>query len=109
MKLKYSTVYHLQMNGQIEVVNRCLETYLQCFVGSKPKSWLDWLSWAEFWFNTTFNASTKMTPFQALYGRPPPILFKAETYPFKVHKVQVLMASRDEILAELQDNLLLVQ
>ena len=62
-KLKYSTAYHPQMDGQIEVVNCCLETYLLCFVGSKPKPWPEWLRWAEYWFNMTFNASTKMTPF----------------------------------------------
>ena len=78
-------------------------------MGSKPKSWPDWLSWAEYWFNITFNAAIKLTPFEVLYGRPPPVLFKGETYPSKVQDVQVLMASWDEILAELKDNMLLAQ
>ena len=50
-----------------------------------------------------------MTPFQAVYGRPPPVLFKRETYPSKVVAVQSLMGSRDEILAELKDNLTVAQ
>ena len=33
------------------------------------------------------------------------MLFKGETYPSKVEEVQALMASRDEVLAELKENL----
>ena len=108
-KLNYSTSYHPQTDGQTEVTNRCLENYLRCFVGHRPKQWPNWLTWAEYWFNTTFNASTKMTPFQAVYGRPSPILFRGETYPSKVEEVRSLIASRDEILAELKENLTLAQ
>ena len=73
-QLKMSTAYYPQTDGQTEVVNRCLEAYLRCLTGTKPKHWPNHLAWAEFWFNTNFNIFTKMSPFKALYGQEPPLL-----------------------------------
>ena len=36
-KLNTPSPYHLESNGQSEVVNKCLETYLRCMVNDKPK------------------------------------------------------------------------
>ena len=67
--LRYSSSDHPETDGQTEVVNRILETYLHCMAGENPKEWSHWLSWAEYRFNTSFNISAGMTPFKALYGR----------------------------------------
>ncbi|KAE9594889.1 putative nucleotidyltransferase, Ribonuclease H [Lupinus albus] len=63
-QLKLSTSYHPQTDGQTEVTNRCLETYLRCYAGPKPKQWVQWLHWAEFWFNTNYHSAAGMTPFE---------------------------------------------
>ncbi|GJU08920.1 retrotransposon-related protein [Tanacetum coccineum] len=72
VSLHYSIDYHPQSDGQTEVVNRCLKTYLRCMTGEKPKEWSKWLSLAEYWYNTNFHTSIQTTPYEAVYGQPPP-------------------------------------
>ncbi|KAL5570094.1 hypothetical protein UlMin_026669 [Ulmus minor] len=107
--LKRSTAYHPQSDGQTEVVNRCLETYLHCFASGKPRSWARWLAWAEYWYNTSFHSSTRCTPFRALYGRDPPPLIRFERGTASVSLVEQLMEDRDAILDDLRMQLLRAQ
>jgi hypothetical protein len=108
-KLKYSSAYHPQSDGQTEVVNRCLETYLRCLTGRLPKMWPKWLSWAEFWYNTNYHASIKSTPFEALYGRSPPVLIRGDVSLSAVDEVNKLTAERNEMIKEMRDQLLKAQ
>lgn len=73
-QLRKSIAFHPQTDGQTEIVIKCIENYLRCFCGEQPKKWEEWLSWAEYWYNTTFHSSLNMTPCQVVYGRPPPPL-----------------------------------
>ncbi|CAA7033213.1 unnamed protein product [Microthlaspi erraticum] len=70
--LNYSSAYHPQSDGQTEVVNRCLETYLRYMCSDRPHLWSKWLPLAEYWYNTSFHTATQMTPFEAVYGQQPP-------------------------------------
>lgn len=70
-KLKLSTAYHPQTDGQIEILNKCLESYLWCMTGEKPSSWASWLPLAEWWYNTTYHLAIQTTPYEALYGQNP--------------------------------------
>ncbi|RVW24529.1 Transposon Ty3-I Gag-Pol polyprotein [Vitis vinifera] len=104
-KIMLSSAYHPQTDGQTEVVNRCVEQYLRCFVHQWPRKWSTYLAWAEYWYNTTYHASTKMTPYQALYGRLPPLI---PAYPeglSPVHEVDQTLLHRDELLHQLKTNL----
>ena len=74
--LKLSTAYHLQTDGQSKALNKCVEIYLRCFTFENPKEWYKLLSWAEFWYNSSFHHSTGITPFKVVYGKEPPPLIK---------------------------------
>ena len=66
--LRRSIAYHPQTDSQIEVVNKCLEQYLRCITGDRPKEWTKWLPLVEWWYNTAYHLSTQLTPFEAIYG-----------------------------------------
>ena len=74
--LHMSSSYHLEFNGQTEVVNRCLETYLRCFAIEQPRIWSFWIPWAEFWYSTSFHTSIGTTPFEVVYGKKLPIVMQ---------------------------------
>nr|GEV82965.1 hypothetical protein [Tanacetum cinerariifolium] len=66
--LPASKAYHPQSDGQTEVVNRCLEGFLRCMTGERPKEWVHWLPLVEYWYNTNYHTSINTTPFEVLYG-----------------------------------------
>ena len=97
--------FHPQTDGQIEIVNKALETYLRCFIVSKPKQWAKWLTWAEFCYNTAPHSSIRMSPFHALYGKPPPHLVRFGHGHTLVDSVEHLLQESDAILDEIQFSL----
>ncbi|KAL0535737.1 hypothetical protein IC582_030078 [Cucumis melo] len=108
-KLNKSTAYHPQSDGQTEVVNRGVETYLRCFCNEKPKEWSKWLPWTEYWYNTTFQRSIGMTPFQVVYGRQPPTILSYGSSLSKNSTVEEMLQERDIVLISLREHLRLAQ
>uniref|UniRef100_A0A0A9TKS5 Uncharacterized protein n=1 Tax=Arundo donax TaxID=35708 RepID=A0A0A9TKS5_ARUDO len=72
--LKYSTAHHPQTDGRNKRVNQSLESYLRSMVFLEPKDWFTWLPLAEWWYNTSYHTALRISPFQALYGYPPPLV-----------------------------------
>ena len=70
-KLKFSSAYHPQTDGQTEVVNRSLGNLLRCLVKDNLKSWDMKLCQAEFAHNHAVNRSTGFSPFQIVYSNLP--------------------------------------
>lgn len=69
-QLRCSTAYHPQTDGQSEVVNHGLETYLRCFAMGTPKHWAKWILWAEFSYNTSFIRWLNCRPLKFYMGIP---------------------------------------
>lgn len=67
-KLNMSTSYHPQTDGQTEVLNRGLETYLHCMVSECPSEWNKWLPLSEWWYNTNHHSAINSTPYEVVYG-----------------------------------------
>jgi len=108
-KFNFSSAYHPQTDGQTEVVNRTIEMYLRCFTSSSPKLWAKWLPWVEYCYNTSFHSATKRTPFEIVYGRPPPSLLPYVPGTTKSAAVEDTLKARDEVLKEVRQHLLAAQ
>jgi hypothetical protein len=92
-QLHLSTAYHPQTDGQTEVVNKCLETYLWCFASDRQNQWAQWLPLVEWWYNTSYHTTTRMTPFEAVYGQNPPSVLSYMPGVSKVQEVEKILQS----------------
>jgi hypothetical protein len=109
VQLRLSTAFHLQTDGQSEVTNRILGVYLRLPIGDHPRSWLRWLPWAEYCYNTSFQTALKSTPFKVVYGRDPPAIVPYQPGIAKVLAVDRQLQDRDEFLVDIYDRLLHAQ
>jgi hypothetical protein len=69
--LLFISVYHPQMDGQTEVVNRSLGDLLRSLVTEHHSQWDNILPQAEFAYNDSVNRSKGKSPFQVVYGMHP--------------------------------------
>jgi len=67
-KLKFSTAFHPQTDGQTEVVNRSLGNLLRTLVGEHIGSWDLKLSIDKFAYNSSVNRTTDRSPHEIVYG-----------------------------------------
>ena len=70
-RLCMSSAFHASTDGQTEVVNQTLETYLRHFISPQMTDWDEWLSRAQFAYNNSYHASVRDTPFHLVLGRHP--------------------------------------
>lgn len=105
VSLLTSSAYHPQTDGQTEVVNRCLECYLRCMTFDKPKDWPHWLSLVEWWYNTSHHTSINMTPYEVVYGQPPPPLLPYLPFDSQLDMIDRSLQARETTIRKLKFHL----
>ena len=91
------------------MVKRSLEQYLRSFTSDKLAKWVERLPLCQYWFNTNYHILTKCTPFEALYGVPPPKVLDYIPSTIKVEAVDKQLHFRQKLIAVLKHNLMQAQ
>ena len=108
-KLRMSSSYHPQSDGQTEVINRVIEQFLRAFVHTKPATWGKFLMWAEWSYNTSIHSGTGKTPFEITFGKPPPSIPQYLQGSSTIDAVDDFMGNRELMLNSLRKKLLKAQ
>nr|AAR06331.1 putative polyprotein [Oryza sativa Japonica Group] len=99
-RLKFSTAYHPQTDGQTERVNQILEDMLRACALDFGGAWDKSLPYAEFSYNNSYQASLQMEPFEALYGRKcRTLLFWDQTEERQLFGTEVLNEAEEKVRA----------
>lgn len=101
--MQLSISYH---DGQSEVVNKCLETYLHCYPQDTQRTWTEYLLWVELGYNTSRHFATGITPFEAVYENPPPDNRCYQPGSAREPEVNLLLRCRGLIIKELKHHLI---
>lgn len=109
VQLNFTSAFHPQSDGQSEVTNKIIAMYLQCLTGDRPRQWLRCLPWAEFCYNTSYQASLRTSSFQVVYGRQPLVLRSYDPGSARLPAVQQSMQERDEFIMAIRERLKQVQ
>jgi hypothetical protein len=68
IKCTMSTAYHPQTDRQTERINQMIESYSRLYCNYGQNDWASMLAKAEYAYNNSKHASTKISPFYAIYG-----------------------------------------
>jgi len=63
---------------------------------------MEWLAWVEYGYNKAVHSVTKVSPFEAVYGVPPPSMTSYIPGTTKIQAVDKLLHTRELILRDLR-------
>ena len=93
-----STAFHPQTDRQAKRTNQKLEQFLWFYTNTKQNNWAQFLSLAEFAFNSWRNESTKKSPFEVLMGYNPRAEWTTVSSPVPqvTHRLEQIREARDQ-------------
>ena len=74
-RLKRSTTFHPQMDGQTKVVKSIVVQLLRGYCGKHPKSWDEYLEYIQHAYNKAIHSSINKSSFETCFGYLPPSPF----------------------------------
>ncbi|KAH7461789.1 hypothetical protein FOMA001_g18899 [Fusarium oxysporum f. sp. matthiolae] len=106
VKHRLTTAFRPQADGQTERMNQVLEQYLRCYINYEQDNWVEKLPSAQLAYNTAYNESTKLTPFDANAGFTPNAYYDAQE-PKNVNPAAIIASDKlkeihDELKTELE-------
>ena len=106
IKLRLSTAFHPQTDGQTERMNQVIEQYLRNFVNKEQTNWPTLLQTAQFACNNAQSATTGVSPHYALLGWNPDFHIRAvgSAQSREVPEATARVDKLAQIRAELQEH-----
>jgi hypothetical protein len=104
-----SSAYHPQTDEQMKRVNQIIEDMLYACVLMDGPKWNKHLPLAEFSYNNSYQESIKMSPFEALYGRPCRTpLSRSESSKRVIFGTDIVTKAKEKV-KQIQGNILAIQ
>ena len=104
-KLKFSTVFHPQSDGQTERLNRTIAEMLRHYSIKRPKDWDLTLTNLEFAYNNSKQSSTGQSPFFLALGKDPII----PTTFLNKEKISTKVAATEDFITNIRKNIALAK
>jgi transposase InsO family protein len=110
VRLKYSSAHHPETDGQTEIINKLIKTYLRNYINWTQDDWVDFFPEAEFAQNNKDHSATGISPFFADFGyhprsgAEPPTTYEGRPHP-DVEAADKILARRQQIEEYLQDQI----
>ena len=101
-KLKMSTIYHPETDGQTKKINQSMETYFRHYVNVKQNNWVSFLPITQLAHNNKKSNTTKLTPFFANYGKHPELFHAPKPGP-NAHKTMVTVSDITKLHEKMAD------